>query len=613
MSSGTDSDDRVPAVECRVCRTDVPAGAFCGRCGAHLDPQLTGPGGLRTRAYCAGRDGHLFRPLVVSSLFPQLPQQSRAPFRLGVGVLLVAVAACALLRLPAGMIAIAAFGLPLLFVTYLRESDAFHDLSARTLLLTVVLGAGLGVGWALATGTAVAREYDIPMGHGMPQFQIIRDGLGVPLGAMLLMIMPVAVIRLLGPRTRESLEGFVIGALGALAFITAATLIRLAPQVNDGMVDHDRPLSGLLVQAGIQAVAVPLTAAATGGLIGAAMWFTRPAENVHQHPNRLRAALALAAVTVIGCYAVVGLIDVAPISEGLVLTVHLMVMALAVLALRAGLHLTLLHEEHDEIRAGATLMCPHCDRVVPDMAFCPNCGVAARASSRSSRAARRAGRPVRRTGYRRLLGTWGVGVTLLAAALVGVSALISSPAARYVCPPDCGSPPTSEPIATNPRFTAPDGAFSVSYPVTGAAYAVTTADDGVTADFLAGDGGTMQLLGRPAAGQTPKEIATALVEDTYPDADIDYEIPNAMVGYQPGYGMVLDSWPQNATGDYMRLRVVILAAVKNDLALIAIATGPYREYGPDFSSGKPSGADLALALDMGKYVNSFRWRGDPPR
>ena len=46
---------------------------------------------------------------------------------------------------------------------------------------------------------------------------------------------------------------------------------------------------------------------------------------------------------------------------------------------------------------------------------------------------------------------------------------------------------------------------------------------------------------------------------------------------------------------------------------IAAAVGPYREFGPDFGSGKPSGANLQLALDMGKYVNSFSWRGDPPR
>ncbi|MDV3127385.1 zinc ribbon domain-containing protein [Mycobacterium sp. 21AC1] len=605
MSAGTDPDDAI--VECPQCRKEVPAGEFCGRCGAHL---ATGPGWLRNRAYCAGRGENLFRPSVVSSLFPQLPHHSRAPFRLGVAALVVAVAACALLRLPAAMIALAALAFPLLFVTYLREAGVFQDFSIGKLLLTACLGAGLGAGWVLLTGAVVSREYDMPMGDDVDQFRIVRDGLGVPLGAMLLMLTPVVVIRLLRPRTREALDGFVFGALGALTFTAAATLSRLAPQVDDGMIDHDRPLIGLVVQAGIQALAVPLTAAAIGGLVGVVLWFRPAADDAYRHPNRLGAALLPAAP--VG-YAILGLIDVAQVPETVVLAVHLVVMVLAVLALRVALQWALLYEAHEEFGADDTLLCPQCDNIVPAMAFCPNCGAAAQASSRSVRAAGRHARPAHRTAPRRLFGTWGVGVALLAATLLGVSALVSNPPARYVCPPDCGRPPLTDPVATNPRFTAPDGSFSVSYPATGAAYAVTTAADGVTADFQAGDGGTMQLISRPANGRTPKEIATTLVEDTYPDTDVDYEIPNAMVGYQPGYGMVVDSWPQNATGDYMRLRVVILAAVKNDLALIAIATGPYREYGPDFGSGKPSGANLDLALDMGKYVNSFHWQGDPAR
>ena len=56
-----------------------------------------------------------------------------------------------------------------------------------------------------------------------------------------------------------------------------------------------------------------------------------------------------------------------------------------------------------------------------------------------------------------------------------------------------------------------------------------------------------------------------------------------------------------------------MAAIKNDYALVAAGAGPYREFSPDFGSGHPSGANFLLALDMGKYVNSFRWRGDPPR
>ena len=46
---------------------------------------------------------------------------------------------------------------------------------------------------------------------------------------------------------------------------------------------------------------------------------------------------------------------------------------------------------------------------------------------------------------------------------------------------------------------------------------------------------------------------------------------------------------------------------------VAAAVGPYHEFGPDFGPGPPSGANLEIAQDMGKYVNSFSWRGDPPR
>ena len=86
-----------------------------------------------------------------------------------------------------------------------------------------------------------------------------------------------------------------------------------------------------------------------------------------------------------------------------------------------------------------------------------------------------------------------------------------------------------------------------------------------------------------------------------------------MVGYQHGYGEVADIWPQDGDASYRHLRVVILVAVKNDLALIAGAIGPYREFGPKFGPGRPSAANLELAMDLDKYVNSFAWRGDPPR
>jgi len=137
--------------------------------------------------------------------------------------------------------------------------------------------------------------------------------------------------------------------------------------------------------------------------------------------------------------------------------------------------------------------------------------------------------------------------------------------------------------------------------------------DGVEVNFTAGDTGTMEFFGLPAGDRTPKQIAEALIGEHYPDATTDYEIPNALVGYQPGYGVIKDEYPQDASGTFTRLRLLVMVAVKNDYALVAAAIGPHHEFSPDFGSGHPSGANLQLALDMGKYVNSFTWREGPPR
>lgn len=221
--------------------------------------------------------------------------------------------------------------------------------------------------------------------------------------------------------------------------------------------------------------------------------------------------------------------------------------------------------------------------------------------------------PVRQTSLRRLLSLLCVGLAGVVAALVSLSVLTATPSVRYSCPPECGRPPTGTPVEANPRFTAADGSFSVSYPAPSAAYAISTDPNGVLAEYQGGDTGVMRLFGEPARGRSPQQVVEDLVKEVHPDATVAYHIPNAMVGYQLGSGIVYDVFPQNSLTDYTRTRIVVLAAVKNDLALIAGAAGPYHEFGPDSGPGPPSGANLELAQDLGKYVNSFRWRGDPPR
>jgi hypothetical protein len=90
----------------------------------------------------------------------------------------------------------------------------------------------------------------------------------------------------------------------------------------------------------------------------------------------------------LGVYAVVGLIDVTRMRQEAQLVLHLVIAAAAVLALRIAVHMTLLKETREEMR-GEPMLCAECRHVVPDMAFCPNCGVATRAASRTSRTSRR--------------------------------------------------------------------------------------------------------------------------------------------------------------------------------------------------------------------------------
>ena len=209
----------------------------------------------------------------------------------------------------------------------------------------------------------------------------------------------------------------------------------------------------------------------------------------------------------------------------------------------------------------------------------------------------------------RLLTALGAGAAVVAAAGVTAAVLATPVSARFVCPPDCGRPPIdADPIDSNPRFVSQDGEFSVQYPGPGSSYEATVNPDGVVLDFVGGDTGTLALFGLPAEDRTPKEIAEALIAEKYPNATVDYEIPNAMVGYEPGYGAVFDDYPQDTSGTFTRLRIVVMVAVKHGYALVAAATGPYHEFTRDDGPGHPSGANLQLAMDMGKYVNSFRWR-----
>jgi hypothetical protein len=649
MTMGTESAPTLPQpppmMRCRVCHADVPTAAFCGRCGAPLGRLPgSGPDWLRVRADAAAAEEQVTRLSVVTTLFPHLPPHSRPAFRTGLAALVVALIVLALMHWQAALIAVSALGVPAIFQVYAQRSHAYRDLRTWRPLLSVLTGATLGVAWTLLTGPLLAAS------HGG------AAGVAVPVGGALLMLTPAVLLRVLRPPTRESLDGYLIGAAGALAYTAAAVLTRTAPQLATGLVSRDRPTSVLIVQGLINGVAMPVTAAAAGGMVGVALWFTAR----HDPPRTGRAARGAvvgALAMVAALYGALGLVDTSRPAQSQLLGWHLLLAAVALLALRAAVHLALLHEA-PEVTGREPVLCSHCRHVVPEMAFCLNCGVAHRASSRSARAALRAagatrhddgqfaGDPrtaalfpgyatpgsaytaplLRDTSRTRLL----LSVAAVLAAVVAVIATITvnvTPApVSYACPPDCGRAPIGPPVGdapgqagaaapvpqpsaplvavrTFPRFNSPDGKFSVTY---FPAAQVTTTPDGVILRYPGLFDGEIRLFETSAHHRTPLQVVKGYIEDRYPTAHSDYEIPNAMVGYEPGYGEVDDFSPDNPYATSRQGRVLVMAAVKNGLALVATAEGPKVIF-THKNSDHPSAVNLMIANALGASVNSFTW------
>jgi hypothetical protein len=636
-------------VQCRVCHCDVPSGAFCGYCGSHLY-QLPGdgPDRLRSDAYAAEPNEQLIRLSLISTLFPHLLPRSRTAFRVTLGLIVVALIVTALLRWQAALVAISVFAVPVLFLGYLRQTGVRRDLGLPTVALTSLTGLVLGAGWAYLTGPLLADSYLNVLGPGHSGVRLVAHGLSIPVLGAMLMVVPAVLGRLLRPASREALDGYVIGARAALFFTAAAIAMRAAPQLANGLVAQHKPVVVLLMQAGVQGLAMPLTAAAAGGLIGVALWFDRRGRT---RRGPLRAAVIRALVVVVVIYGVLGFVDVANIAPTLQLGLHVMVAAIALLALRTGVHLALLREQPDAARGEAAL-CFHCRHAVPDMPFCPNCGAAARAASRTARSARRAvAEASTGTAQEGLFPSYGlptgsysaplphstspIGLILAVATVVAVAVAVVSaitvkatPAAvHYTCPPDCGrppigppvggepgqapvaeppsaTPPTEPPVAvkTYPRFTSKDGAFSVAYLP---AADVRKSDDGITLTFDQMDG-QIKLFGTPANNRTPRQIVEQYIGSNYRTAQTAYQIPNAMVGYEPGYGEVDDFSLENPNAASKRGRLLVMTAVKNELALVAVAEGPMVRFTPR-NSGHASAVNMMIAQLLGNSVNSFTW------
>lgn len=365
-------------VKCPNCGNLVPAGEFCGACGVQLTVgRKSDP---RHHAFASDPAEHVLHLSVITTLLPHLPRRRTLPFRVALfaGVLVLVV--LGLLRLTGPSISVAAVLIPLLYGLYFYEVQVYEDEPWPVIGGTFGAGIVVGVPWALLIGPIVTESLIFETGGVLTPGRLLLTGVLVPVGALFLMMLGPLILRYTRSFT-ETLDGFTFAAASALGFTLATTLVELVPELRSGPYST-APLATNLFELLQRGLLIPLVNASSAGLIGAALWTRRSQANAlgarWVFSAWLSIGIALAAQVAIGLLSVLVIASDYAVVAGAVITVALL------LWVRVAIHHMLL-QEAAEIVPGPDIVCSHCHRIVPRMAFCPHCGVAMRSTPKAGR------------------------------------------------------------------------------------------------------------------------------------------------------------------------------------------------------------------------------------
>jgi hypothetical protein len=661
MSEMTSSSSDLPVlatVRCPCCDVVVPDARFCGACGAHL--VHTGlRASQRLHAYAAFPDEPVLRISVITSLFPHLSHRAKAPFRIAFAFFLVLLLVFSLAGTVAPLIAVSALSVPLLFLIYIWEVDPYEDNFLLPTFICLVLGAGLGAGWAIIGGGYVDKALAPSLTSSLTSGSSIVAALAVPGIGALLMCVPLVVVRFFQRGPVESLDGFVAGATGALGFTLAATIDLTSPWLSNGQLTHESFLANV-TQVILRGVTLPLIGALATGFVGMAywgkvggsrataargLWLTSPV-----------VALALALIIQVG----LGFADIAALSDAALIGIHVAALAVLAVAMRVGLHYVLLHEAL-EVTIGEPRVCANCSHLVPSMAFCPQCGVAERAISRPHRqpatwptingvatpsgadestgdepapdapwpsaapgapglklgfpGAHELAGPSHRLSHRAKVVIVVAGLGVLSLVLV-VVALVAAPGPPPPCNPlTCQGPPIGHPgeVTTDAAHGAPevDGkvyrnkqGFTVRYPK-GASVQTNAQGIELTYDYVNGGPSSIEVLGTKAKGVTAQTAVNQFTSQEFADTDLSYQLPNPLIGYRPGFGEAFNVQPASTDGSTGTDQVVVTAAVHSGFVIIVQVDGallPRVTAKSPFYDGHPSPAGTNMAYGAGDFI-----------
>ena len=361
-----------PLVLCPHCGSMVPAGEFCGHCGAHL----TKGNASRRNAFAAVPSEPVVHLSIVTTLFPHLPHRRGGAFRwaLFAGSVVVVILAALHLFAPAAIAAV--FLLPVLYLLYLYEVEIYESEPWLLIGATMITGAVLGFAFTSLTGGTVSSLQI----SGDTEGNLLFAGVVLPIVAQGLMLVGPLFLYFYRSGLREPLDGLTFGAASALGFTLTTTLTAIWPLLEGPLVGAGSPLDWALRLLNV-GILLMLINATTTSLVTASVWLQR--YDLRRAGRGWEATVLATIAIAVGAQLILGVLSV--IVPDLVLQVGIRAVAVAALLIyvRLVIHQALLAEGAGH-EIGPDAACPECHRIVPTMLFCPSCGVA-RAAAKQTR------------------------------------------------------------------------------------------------------------------------------------------------------------------------------------------------------------------------------------
>ena len=222
------------------------------------------------------------------------------------------------------------------------------------------------------------------------------------------------------------------------------------------------------------------------------------------------------------------------------------------------------------------------------------------------------------------------GLALLTGILVVVAVFAPAPPPAPCPPLRCQAPPIGDMGAASSEGTQassqgrlyrnPQG-FTVRYypfPGTTTYPGVSTNASSITFSFpfKASYGGTSYLtvIGQPDGGATPQQIVNDAISAVAPNAQVQFLMPQAYVGYWPGYGEAFETQVASADGSNATYELIVMAAVHNGFGIAVVASGQLLRQvtpGSSFWDGHPSPAAINVAYVADSTVNGIAFPGAP--